>query len=94
MSRAELMEWAAAYDIEPWGELREDARHGIACATIDNMIVNIAHGARGDRQPSDYMPKFTAAQRVPTSAEESKKGFASYVRGQKRGPAKRRKGPR
>jgi hypothetical protein len=53
LSFRELIEWAAYYRIEPWGEERADLRSGVVAATV-------ANANRGKKQkpftPTDFMP--------------------------------------
>lgn len=59
-SASELSEWMAFYALEPFGELRADARAGIVAATV----ANTARGA-GDRAfaPADFMPDYDGGDR-------------------------------
>jgi hypothetical protein len=55
LTSAELTEWAAYYNLDPWGEDRADLRAGIVAATIANRM-----RSKGEktRKPVDFMPKF------------------------------------
>jgi hypothetical protein len=64
MTRSELLsrttvrereEWAAYFDVEPWGEERADLRAGIIASTV----ANVNRGRRKPFKPSDFMPEFT-----------------------------------
>lgn len=55
MTHRELVEWAAYYQTEPWGEQRADLRAGVIAATVANV-----HRPKGRRafQPADFVLKF------------------------------------
>lgn len=55
ISARELTEWMAYYEVEPFGEARDDLRMGIICSTIAN--VNRGKGGRVFK-PEDFIPKF------------------------------------
>ncbi|MBU3694793.1 MAG: hypothetical protein FGM40_08205 [Rhodocyclaceae bacterium] len=49
---AELAEWLAYDQIEPFGPQREDLRAGLICSTVANHSMS---PPRRPRRPSDYM---------------------------------------
>ncbi len=63
----ELAEWEAFYNIDPFGEGRDDLRAGIICSTIHGMAGKIANKAMA---PADFMPFLTKPEREPQSPEE------------------------
>jgi hypothetical protein len=65
LTHREFIEWLAEYELEPWGTLREDARHAIQCQAI----------AGGHAE--DYTPRFEFGTRK-TSAAEAQAGFRAY----------------
>ena len=65
MSSAELTEWMAFAEVEPFGEERADLRSAIVAQVIAN--VNRRPGTKAYRV-EDFMPKFD--QRAPTPEQE------------------------
>lgn len=54
-TQREREEWAAYFDVEPWGEDRADLRMGI----VASLIANVNRGRnRPPFKPADFMPKF------------------------------------
>lgn len=54
---AELVEWAAFYELEPFGPERGDLQAGIVAATV----ANVNRDAKKQKKPytaQDFMPKF------------------------------------
>jgi hypothetical protein len=61
ISSLELSEWAAYYELEPWGEERDDLRAGIVASTV----ANTARNAKKRRRPfkaQEFMPQFDRAE--------------------------------
>lgn len=57
ISSRELTEWQAFYQLEPFGEERDDLRSGIVASTV----ANTARDPKQHREPflpRDFMPKF------------------------------------
>lgn len=55
ISSRELTEWMSYYQIEPFGEEREDLRMGI----ISSTIANVNKGKNGKTyKPKDFIPNF------------------------------------
>jgi len=80
MTHAELMTWAAAYDLRPWGEIhedREDIRHAVRTYWM-------ARGAGRTLNPDNLLPRWGAKPVSMTSAEV-KAGFAAYAGAMNRG---------
>lgn len=48
----ELAEWAAYYNVSPFGPDRSDLRAGVIAATVANC-----HSVKGKFKPSDFVPK-------------------------------------
>lgn len=59
MSPQEFAQWKAWDRIEPFGEAREDLRHGIRSA----LMANLWGGKRKQYKPEDFIPKFERKQR-------------------------------
>lgn len=66
MSVQEFFEWAAYFQLEPWGEVRADFRAGITSAVIAN-----ANRAKGTKAftPVDFMPFVKAGPTQMKSAD-------------------------
>jgi hypothetical protein len=59
---AELTEWMAFYQLEPFGPERGDLQAGIVAATV----ANVNRDAKKQKKPysaQDFMPKFEGAER-------------------------------
>ena len=67
---AELTEWIAFYQLEPFGPERGDLQAGIVAATV----ANVNRDAKKQKKPysaQDFMPKFEGAgSKGPKSPEE------------------------
>lgn len=59
MSADIFAEWAAYYELEPWGGERGDLRAGIVASVIANTH---RHKDHRPFTPHDFMPTFDAAQ--------------------------------
>lgn len=55
ISSKELSEWAVYYELEPFGEERDDLRMGVISSTIAN--VNRSKNSKVYK-PQDFIPKF------------------------------------
>lgn len=65
MTSAQLSEWMAFAQLEPWGEERADLRAGIIASTMANSM----KGAKGKAfKPQDFMPKFEPEDEEATAA--------------------------
>lgn len=66
----ELLEWEAAYAVDPWGPEREELLHGVLCSLVD-----ACHRAKGQPQaPLHYMPYVEALRgKRPQQSEEQMK---------------------
>lgn len=52
LTAEELLEWEAAYAIDPWGDERRETLHGVLCNLID-----ACHRTKGSPEPPlHYMP--------------------------------------
>ena len=61
ISSEELLEWAAYYQLDPFGGPRGDLQASIVASTLANI-----HAKRGHRfTPKDFMPDFTSPQESP-----------------------------
>ena len=70
---AELTEWMAYSQIEPFGEERADLRAGIVASTT----ANVWSGKGKSFKPSDFMPKFDAK---PARGIEARKRAAQGMK--------------
>lgn len=64
MTNPELLQWVAAFNAEPWGEVRADLAAGQIAAITAN-----AHSSRRRFKPSDFMPDFNEQYREPQTQE-------------------------
>ena len=74
MDSAELTEWMAYDQVEPFGEWRADLRAGIVASTIANAL-----RGRGSRpfRPEDFIPQFAPGSTREMSVEETIATFAA-----------------
>ena len=74
MDSAELTEWMAYEQVEPFGEWRADLRAGIIASTIANAL-----RGRGSRPltPEDFMPQFAPRAAQEMSVDETIAAFAA-----------------
>jgi hypothetical protein len=65
----ELSEWQAFYNLNPWGQERDDLRAGIIASTVANCMTD-----KSNWKPSDFMPKFgpPEPEPEPQTAEQMK----------------------
>ena len=69
VSSAELTEWMAFYQLEPWGSEIDDLRAGIVASTI----ANANRDPKKQRKPftaQDFMPKWGSSEPARQSPEE------------------------
>jgi Protein of unknown function (DUF4035) len=79
LSSAEIGEWLAYYELEPFGEWRADLRAGIIASTVFNM--NRGEHAAPARA-ADFMPDFSGERlRAQEKSIEELKLLASMVPG-------------
>lgn len=67
MSSDEFTEWAAFYDIEPWGFPADAWRTGVVASTVANYSGRTRK--RPDAKPSDFVPKRNRRKRRQSAAE-------------------------
>ena len=61
ISSREFTEWAAFYELEPWGYEVDNYRAGLICATVANAM----RGKRGKKfSAADFMPKEIRPQTI------------------------------
>ena len=60
---AEFAEWVVEYRAEPWGEARQELRHGV----LASLTANVA-GCK--TKPIDFMMKFDTPPKKRQTAEE------------------------
>jgi hypothetical protein len=91
ISSRELSEWQVYYDMQPWGDVRADHRHGILCA----QLTTVGTQGRAKPRPADYIPDYLPAPRRPRrSPEELKAAFRAHAAAGSRGKAKPRRAPK
>ena len=59
MGGAEFLAWITFYRLEPFGEIRADARAGIIAATVANTT---RQKGQNTAVPSDFIPDFEQSQ--------------------------------
>ena len=64
---AELQEWVAFYELDPWTEDRADLRAGIVASTVANC-----HSTKGKFRPRDFMVDYEKRHREPKTPEQLK----------------------
>lgn len=79
MTSYELAEWAAFYQLEPFGEARSDLRAGMISSTIANCMTK--RRGQGYR-PSDFMVDFDKQHQpeAPRDDTDAKAAFDHYKR--------------
>ena len=80
MSSAEITEWLAFYQLEPFGPERGDLRAGIVAATV----ANVNRDAKKQKKPysaQDFMPKFKggAGEKGPKTPEQLRRKWEMVV---------------
>lgn len=79
---AELTEWAAFYEMEPFGPERGDLQAGIVAATV----ANVNRDPKKQKKPynaQDFMPKFGDGGREaksPKSADDLRRKWETVVK--------------
>jgi hypothetical protein len=66
LSSSQLAEWLAYFQLEPFGEERDDLRMGIVASTIAN--VNRSPKRKKPYEPRDFMPQFDEDEDDPEEA--------------------------
>lgn len=56
MTAQEFGLWGELWEDEPWGDLRDDLRTGIICATYANYAGKTRNDSAGPASPSEFMP--------------------------------------
>ena len=71
MSKQELVEWMAFYQLEPWGTRVDDQRFGVIAATTANVM------SSGNKQytSNDFFPPRSEPERKRMVAEKVKSAF-------------------
>ena len=65
MDAAELQEWVAYYELDPWTDDRADLRAGIVAATVAN-----ANSTKGKFRPRDFMVEYGRRHREPKTPDQ------------------------
>jgi len=70
LSAFQFAQWAARYEIEPFGEAREDARHGLRAA----ILANVHRDPKAKPfEPQDFIPRFRSPEKVKQSPAQQLK---------------------
>jgi hypothetical protein len=64
LDAAELVQWFAYYDIDPWTENRDDWRMGMMASVFANVMTGSKH------MPQDFTPVFKAAETVTEEVDQ------------------------
>ena len=76
ISSDELLEWAAFYQINPFGPARGDVQAGIVASTMANIHARKGHSFK----PSDFLPTFGAVPaRAPSMTPQEIHGALSRM---------------
>lgn len=67
ITSSELTEWVAMYNLEPWGDARDDFRMGQICSTIANVKRTKSMKAL---KPDDFFPVFKTQQTRQQTIDE------------------------
>ena len=74
MTREELVEWMAFFQLEPWGSRIEDQRHGVIAATVANAM-----SSGGRRYTStDFFPPKTEREKQLVVANKVLSAFSKF----------------
>lgn len=68
MTWDQFMEWAAFYEISPFGEERADLRAGVVASVIANVNRDPRKGKA--YQPSDFVLKFGGGEKIAAGKKE------------------------
>ena len=77
MTSRELSEWIAYDNVDPFGEVRDDLRTGIECATLAQI-----NGTK-NAKPKDFMPDFRPREQQTVS--DMKARFERAFKGKQHG---------
>jgi hypothetical protein len=84
MTHDELVLWAAAYELEPWGSTIEWLQTGVIASTI----ANCSFGSKGGYKPTDFTPPIGEPPK-PMSPLDVRNRFKAYAEGfNNKGPDK------
>ena len=75
MTSAQLAEWMAFAQLEPWGEERADLRAGIVASTVAN--VNRGKGQK-TLTPQHFMPEFEPETEEQAAARMLAQAMAAF----------------
>lgn len=85
LTSAELTDWIAYFNLEPFGEERADLRAGIVASTI----YNVNRGKGRAMHPIDFMPKFDDSTRVKKTPEQVWNVLESFTKDYQKAKEKR-----
>jgi len=76
MTQSEMIEWAALFNLRPWGEECDDIRHGI----LTMVVANSAYGSRALPPAAISFPSgVSLSPRAPLNAADLKARLAAYA---------------
>lgn len=79
ISSEELTEWAAYYQLDPFGSYRADLQAGVVASTMANI-----HAKKGHTfGPSDFMPRFGEPEPVKSMSPDEIKDKLRMMFGKK-----------
>lgn len=77
LTAAQIAEWEAFYELEPFGPLRDDLRAGLTAAAIANRIPRFSQGGKALR-PEDLFPTLRSGTRQQ-SREQLQRAMAGIA---------------
>jgi hypothetical protein len=70
----QFVEWAHYYQLEPWGEVRDEIRNGSLCALVNNLL------SKRKRKVKDFVFDNTKKEKKPQqSADEIKYSMMAWA---------------
>jgi len=79
ISSEELTEWAAYYQLDPFGSYRADLQAGVVASTMANI-----HAKKGHKfGPSDFMPRFGEPEKAKSMSPDEIKDKLRRMFGKK-----------
>ena len=74
MDGAELHQWWTSYQVEPWGEAREDLRMAILASTMVRL-----HAPKATVKLEDFLPDFYKEYRPKVDERTIRKSQAAFL---------------
>lgn len=72
---AELTEWMAYFELEPFGEERSDFRNALLCS----LIANVFRGKGRRAKPKDFMPRFDEEPKPRQSLTDMRRVMEAFT---------------